>query len=314
MTTQNLSGNNKTLSLINIGVLLIPLMGTAAIAADKPPREYKPFKLSIAQISTQNAAIANSQTELQRDSLLLNAAVNIPLNRQWSMGLSLGYDNLDYAWRPVDGMQGDAVKALFGSSGQTWEQIERYRASVSLSYRLDQHWRFMIAPQLQYAYADTASSDNAQSYGVVASAMYAFESGNMLGLGVAYLNDIDDVRTVPYLAMRWQINERWSLANPFKAGFSGPAGLELSYQFNPHWNIGLGNSKRTERFLIKDEDIAVEINEWVTYLRGGWQATRSLSVNLYAGYYFNGELEVTRQAGVDMDNQGAAALDLEYKF
>ncbi|MGL5358539.1 MAG: DUF6268 family outer membrane beta-barrel protein [Shewanella sp.] len=292
----------------------MPLLGASALAADKPPREFKPFKFSVAQISTQGSEVANSQAELQRDSLLLNAAVNIPLNRQWSVGLSLGYDSLDYAWHNVNGMGANAVSALFGSNGERWEQIERYRGSVSLNYRLDQHWRIMIAPQLQYAYADTASSSNAQSYGVVASAMYAFESGNMLGLGVAYLNDIDEVRTVPYLAMRWQINERLSLANPFKAGFSGPAGLELSYQLHPHWNIGLGNAKRTERFLIKDEDIAVELNEWVTYLRGGWQATASLAVNLYAGYYFNGELEVTRQPGVDMDNQGAAALDLEFKF
>lgn len=83
---------------------------------------------------------------------------------------------------------------------------------------------------------------------------------------------------------------------------------------NPDWNIGLGSARRTERFLIEDDDTAVEINEWVGYVSGGWLATPALSVNFYAGYYFDGELEVTRLAALEMDNQGAAALDIEFKF
>ncbi|MGL4713652.1 MAG: DUF6268 family outer membrane beta-barrel protein [Shewanella sp.] len=300
--------------LLKGSLLLLPLMSCAAIAADKPSREYKPFRLSVTQISTQSAEVANSNTELQRDSLLLNAGMNVSLDKQWSLGFRVGYDRLDYDWRNITLTGANSVAPLFGTDGHNWDHINRYRAGVSLNYRMDKHWAFFLAPQIQYAYADTASASQAQSYGIVASAMYAFDSGNMMGFGVAYLNDIDEVRTVPYLAMRWQINEHWALANPFQAGFSGPAGLELSYQFNPDWNMGLGSSRRTERFLIKDDDIAVETNEWVSYLRGGWRATPALTVNLYAGYYFDGELEVTDQAALEMDSQGAAALDIEFKF
>lgn len=295
-------------------LLLLPLISSAAIAADKPSQEYKPFRLSVTQISTQSSEVANGNTELQRDSLLLNAGMNVPLDKQWSLGFRVGYDRLDYDWRNITLTGATNVAPLFGTDGQNWDHINRYRASVSFNYRMDKHWAFFLAPQIQYAYADTASASQAQSYGIVASAMYAFDSGNMIGFGVAYLNDIDEVRTVPYLAMRWQINENWTLANPFQAGFSGPAGLELSYQFNPDWNIGLGSSRRTERFLIEDDNTAVETNEWVSYLRGGWRATPALTVNLYAGYYFDGELEVTNQAALEMDNQGAAALDIEFKF
>lgn len=300
--------------MLKTSLLLVVVFSSVTIAAEKPATENKRFKLSVSQISTQSTAVANGNTELQRDSLLLNAGMNIPLNRQWSLGLRGGYDRLDYDWRQITLNGANNVSSLFGATGQSWDHIDRYRASVSLNYRMDKHWAFFLAPQIQYAYADTASASNAQSYGVVASAMYAFDSGNMIGFGVAYLNDIDEVRTVPYLAMRWQINEHWTLANPSQAGFSGPAGLELSYQFNPDWNIGLGSARRTERFLIEDDDTAVETNEWVGYIRGGWLATPALSVNLYAGYYFNGELEVTRQAALEMDNQGAAALDIEFKF
>ena len=84
-----------------------------------------------------------------------------------------------------------------------------------------------------------------------------------------------------------------------KLVLAGPAGLELSYRFNSDWNVGFGSSRRTERFLIEDDDTVVETNEWVSYLRGGWQTTPALTVNLYAGYYFDGELEVTDQAALE---------------
>ncbi len=173
----------------------------------------------------------------------------------------------------------------------------------------------MLAPKLQYAYADNASSSNAQSYGAVLSGMYRFDSGNLLGFGVAYLNDIDEVRTVPFIAVNWQITENLKLGNPFSAGFSGPAGLELSYQLSSDWNLGFGTSKRTNRFLIADDKNTAEIDEWVSFARVGWDISRSVSVNAYAGYFFNGELELNPQNSVeDIDNQGAAALDVTFKF
>ncbi|MCU7996567.1 DUF6268 family outer membrane beta-barrel protein [Shewanella glacialipiscicola] len=299
---------------LKYGLLLLPLMSGAVIAADKPSQESKPFRLNISQVSTQSAEVANGNTELQRDSLLLSAGMNMPLDQQWSVGFNVGYDRLNYDWRNISLTGPNNVSSLFGSDGQSWDHINRYRAGVSLNYRMDERWSFSLAPQIQYAYADTASADQAQSYGVVASVMYALKSGNMIGFGVAYLNDIDEVRTVPYLAMRWQIDEHWALANPFQAGFSGSAGLELSYKFNPTWNMGFGSSRRTERFLIEDDDTVVETNEWVSYLRGGWQATSALSVNLYAGYYFDSEVEVTNQTALEIDNQGAVALDIGFKF
>lgn len=304
---------NAKYRILKNSLLLLPLVSCAGIAAEKPSQEYWSF-FRASQVSTQSADVADGSTELQRDSLFLNAGVNIPLDQQWSLGFRVGYDRLNYDWDNIQFTGTNNVASLFGSNGQPWDNIDRYSASFSLNYKMDKHWAFLLAPQIQYAYADTASSSNAKSYGVVISAMYTFDSGNMIGFGGAYLNDIDEVRTVPYLSIHWKINENWTLSNPFQAGFSGPAGLELSYRFNSDWDIGFGSSRRTERFLIEDDDTVVETNEWVSYLRAGWQATPALTMNLVAGYYFNGELEATNQSELDMDNQAVAGLDIEFKF
>lgn len=268
-----------------------------------------PFSVTLSRISTGAAPVGEKGNELQRDQWMLDAKVNVALNRQWSIGASVGFDSLDYDWRsPTLGTthMGDA---------QTWDKIERYKASLSLAYRPNRNWMFIFAPKLQYAYADTASSSNAESYGAVLSGMYRFDSGNMLGFGVAYLNDIDEVRTVPFLAVNWRITDKLSLGNPFSAGFSGPAGLELRYQLNADWNMGIGTSKRTNRFLIADKEQTAEIEEWVSFARVGWDMSHSLSVNAYAGYFFNGELELNPQnSRQDIDNQGAAALDVTLRF
>ncbi|MGX9463357.1 DUF6268 family outer membrane beta-barrel protein [Shewanella sp. A14] len=273
--------------------------------------EQSPYSLTLERISTGTSDIGqdNSVTnQLQRDTWKAKFSATKSLNRQWSIGANIGYDNLDYSW---DINQNTPLI----SNAQPWSTIHKYSAGLSLSYRHDDNWMFFVAPQLQYSYADTASSSNAQSYGVVASGMYRFDSGNMLGFGVAYLNDISEVRTVPYLAVSWQINDKWVLANPFQAGFSGPAGLELSYQYNRDWSFGVGSSRRMERFLVADDDQTIEVAEWVGFLRAGWQATDNISLNAYAGYYFAGEMELSYpEVTEDMDNQAAFGLVFGVKF
>jgi len=277
------------------------------------PKGFSPFSISASRIGTGEADVAGGPQSLQRDSWLFSAKAKLSLNRQWSIGVNLGYADLDYDWQ-------QRGATLFDGDLNSWRQVRRYSAGVALSYRLDRHWLFMLAPKLQYASADTASVSNAASYGVVTSAMYRFDNGNLLGLGLAYLNDISEVRTVPYLVVNWQINEAWRLGNPFTAGFTGPAGLELSYRLSPSIDFGLGTSKRTQRFLVENDDTTVEIYEWVSFFRAGWKINRSLFLNAYAGYYFNGELELSETSLNNgeriekIENQGALALAVEYKF
>lgn len=292
------------MSILAISSLVI-VPNVIAKPEAKPSNRSSPFSLGVSRITTGNASVGDEGNELQRDQWMFDAKASMPVNRQWSIGAGIGYDNLDYDWR----------SPTVSNTTQAWEKIERYRASLSVSYRPNKNWMFILAPKLQYAYADTASSSNAQSYGVVLSGMYRFDSGNMLGFGAAYLNDIDEVRTVPFIAVNWRITDKLSLGNPFSAGFSGPAGLELSYQLSSDWNMGIGTSKRTNRFLIADDEVTAEIEEWVGFVRVGWDMSRSVSFSAYGGYFFNGELELNPQHTTeDIDNQGAAALDVTIRF
>ena len=267
------------------------------------------FSLSVSSIGTEEADIGHGDQSLQRDSWLFDAKANVALDSQWSLGFNLGYGELNYDWQQND-------RSLFGGKYNGWQKVHRYNAGLSLSYRMDEHWTFMLAPQVQYAYVDTASSSDAVSYGVIASGMYIFEHGSFFGVGVAYLNDISEVRIMPYPIISWQITPSWRLGNPFDAGFTGSAGLELSYRVNSDIDFGFGSARRTQRFLLEGDDTTVEVNEFVSFIRASWSLSESIRLTGYAGYYSDGELELnTPQVEVEnIDEQGALALVAEYSF
>jgi len=294
------------LSKVQFVPIMLVAVGLTSMNAQASKRS--PFELNVARTSVQSADVGGNGNELKRDVWTTKLSASMPLNKQWMIGANVGYDNLDYGWRV--NQQSPLINRTV-----PWSSIDQYSAGLSLMYRPDNQWTFLFAPKLQYAYANTASSSNAESYGVVASGMYRFDSGNMLGVGVAYLNDINEVRTVPYLAVRWQVADKWVLANPFQAGFSGPAGLELTYELSSNWNFGVGSSRRTESFLIENDDKAIKIEEWVGFARAGWKISESVSLNAYAGYYFSGEMELSEpNTKEDISNQGAAALAFKVKF
>ncbi|WP_372870465.1 DUF6268 family outer membrane beta-barrel protein [Shewanella sp.] len=271
-----------------------------ALADGKP----SPFSLQAAWVSTDKADVGDAT--LGRNLYMFDAKGSYALSRQWSIGWGLGYDVLDYSWRTADGK-------LLGGAASPWSSINRYNVSLNIGYRTG-NWLFGFSPMLQYAWADTASSSDARSWGLVASAMHRFDDGNLLGLGAIYLDDIGETRALPFLAVRWQLTDSLTLANPFDAGFSGPAGLELSYRFNPRWELGLGSSRRSQRLLLNDDGQTVEIDEWVSFLRLGWQLGQKVSLNAYAGYMFGGEMELGSGEREDLSAEGAGAIAFNVAF
>ncbi len=303
-------------SLIKNGIVTFSLLLSCSSYAEQIEAQDETTKtaissrsattLSIAYSQSSEADIDNSPLHLQQDSVLLSARTTIPIAPRWAVSLSGGYDKLNFDW----GQQGVVLRDL-----DSWSSVNRYKASVALSYVLNKQWILVAAPTIQYAYADGTSASNAQSYGLLTSAMLRLSDGSMFGFGLAYLNDINQVRTLPYLMLDWQINDKWRLGNPFAAGFSGPGGIELNYKLTDTIEFGVGSSYFTQRFLVRDDDTTMEISQIATFLRVGWKATPSLSVSGYWGYYFNGELELSEQKNAeDIDNQMTFGIAAKYKF
>ncbi len=132
---------------------------------------------------------------------MFDAKATFKLNRQWSLGASIGYDTVDYDWSTASTTPPTAP----------WATVKRIRASMNLTYFYDRNWIFTLTPQVKTAYADGLSSSDAYSYGAVTTGMYRFDDNNLLGFGVAYLNDLNEVRSFPFIAVNWNFNDKWSI-------------------------------------------------------------------------------------------------------
>jgi len=75
------------------------------------------------------------------------------------------------------------------------------------------------------------------------------------------------------------------LANPFRPGPAGPAGLELSYRIGSDWDLAAGAAYRSERFRLKNSGLFQNgIGE--SSLIPVWaRISRNVGSNFYLDFY-----------------------------
>ena len=59
-------------------------------------------------------------------------------------------------------------------------------------------------------------------------------------------------KVIPFVIVNWQINDKWKLTNPFRAGPAGGAGLELAYAIDDDWDLAGGGTYRDYRLRLKN--------------------------------------------------------------
>jgi hypothetical protein len=128
-----------------------------------------------------------------------------------------------------------------------------------------------------------------------------FADGNLLGLGVAAFDGLEETTVFPFPVVDWRFDSRWRLVNPLAAGPTGPAGLELDYGFDNGWTLGVGATWRKTRFRLSEDGPAPDgVGEMAgvpIFVRISRDFSRAFTLNLYAGVVVRGELRVENSSG-----------------
>jgi hypothetical protein len=247
------------------------------------------------------------------DRHFLRFNVNHLLNRQWVVGLGLGFDYERWDF--------SEVKALTGID--LWDEIYRPGVSVPVFYMPNRSWRFGIIPTVEWAGATGAETGESLSYGAAAMAAYVIGSGVTVGLGAGVFERLGE--TVGYLfpVVDWQINDRWQLTNPFEAGPVGPAGLELVYTPNDRWEMGAGGAWRSYRFRLDDSSTVADgigqVDFWAPFARVGRRLGKHFRLDLNGGATLDGKIIIEDQNArhlgeTDYDTAPFVGLTLQGKF
>jgi len=206
-------------------------------------------------------------------------------------GVTLSYDYLNYSF---------SNSGAFGREGP-WDTVQRYGVSVPLSFEVGDGWSVGVAPSVDWFKENGASSSDSLTWGATFSGSKRFEGGNRLGLGVGVFEGIEETRVFPFLLVDWRFGDRWRLINPLPSGPTGPAGLELDYNFDGGWTAGVGVAYRVLRFRLSEtgpvrngigEESGVPV-----FLRVTRKFSEQMALHLYGGVVAGGKLTLENSSG-----------------
>ncbi|MBY5992918.1 hypothetical protein [Ferrimonas balearica] len=281
-------------------------LAPAALAQGGPPANFKPWDLTLYGVQMADGDLAQDGS-LGDSALGMDLGYSTRLGPQWIVGstVSLNRRYTDFS-----------RDALFEGQLPSWEHRDRIGLGFNGIYLMDKQWQFILAPRFQWSAAKDASLSDGFSWGVLGGAMYSMSPDLQLGFGLSYLNDVKETKSFPIVLVKWQITERLKLDNPFEPGFAGRAGLELSYRWNPHFELGVGGAYRSDRFAL--EGGAAELEEPVAFGRLSYFPNEDWYLSGIIGYRTEGELNWEPDGAAnrkqDVDGRLGFAVSFNWSF
>ena len=212
----------------------------AAQANRTPDQRPGPqFTVAVAPFYQFDAGIDDGGT-MNVASYYFSVGALLPLKQDLMIGVGVIYEMDDFHF--------SGVRSLPIAS--PWDKVQRYGLAVPLTYTLNEQWRLVFVPMAQFSGETNARWSSSLVYGGVVSVSYGFGSRSFIGLGVGAFSNIEKISVFPFVAVNWQITDRWRLQNPLQTSPAGPAGLELSYAIDKNWEIGIAGAYRYQRFRL----------------------------------------------------------------
>lgn len=242
---------------------------------------------------------------------LASATLLHQFTRNVAAGVQVQYEYQGYHF--------DSPTAFHGMA--PWRNVQQPQLGATLFFALSEDWTVMASPSVAWAYESGADTSDALEYGGVVAVTRDFSPTLSIGVGAAVFRQIYETQTFPFLAVDWQIDRHWKLTNPFAAGPTGPAGLELSYTFDDGWEAGFGGSYRSYAFrLDRNGPVPDGIGEQrfiPVFLRLSRNLGTRAQVDVYAAGLANGRLNVKNRNADDLvaeDYSLAPTLALTFRY
>jgi hypothetical protein len=206
-------------------------------------------------------------------------------------GFTVSYDYFDYSFdNPV----------AFGGVAP-WGPVQRYGVATPVSFTMGTGWVVGFTPSFDWFRENGAASSQALVWGVTMSAVKVFANGNQLGLGLAAFDRLEETSVFPFPIVNWRFDSHWRLVNPLAAGPTGPAGLELNYEFDSGWSLGIGAAWRKTRFRLSEDGPVAngigQVSGAPIFLRAKVDLGPAATLNLYGGVVAAGSVRVEGPSG-----------------
>jgi hypothetical protein len=265
--------------LVALPLVLPPSLAAQMRRTCPAPTDSAQFSWVLAPLYSFPSKVNGGGT-LSVFSVITGADVNKQVTRRLEAGLSFTYIYDDYNFSGLGG---------FPRAPHPWSSVNTAGVSVPLTYSLtdDCTWKLFVQPALQFSGATGAQFGESLTFGSIVAVSHVFSPNLELGMGLGVYYNLASISVFPYPILKLKLSERLHFSNPFCAGPAGPAGGELAYSLNEHWDIGVGAAYRDYRFrLAQDGPIRNGIGEYINvpvYARVSYQNGTALKIEGYAG-------------------------------
>ena len=187
-----------------------------------------------------------------------------------------------------------------------WNKIEEARLSVTWRSGFGDKGTLILIPTTRINGENGASTGDSVTYGLYAAATWRINKDLTIGPGIGVFSRLEDgSRVFPFLAIEWDITERWNLSTSRGLAASQGPGLTLSYELNEDWSLGLSGRYEDIEFRLDDDGPAADGVGRDQSLPVVFMATLDpsprFSLSVFAGIEFGGTLTLKDSRGEVLD-------------
>ena len=225
--------------------------------------------------------------------------------------------DIDLGFRtPVESFGGIAVDLDYDANlyyfkgpsafSDTWEEVHQFALSATIEMDLNNDWTFFGGPIVRYSGEAGADFGTSMSYGAFAGGSWSPSDDLTIGLGLAFVDDIeDDVRVIPMVRLNWEFTSGFSLRAMPTSFNTGATELQLAWEVDRDFEVAAGlvlNSRR--RFRLDDDGavadgVGMEDGRWI-YLRGRWVLADDVDLTLSIGAALDPDLWLGDSRGLEI--------------
>lgn len=268
--------------------------------ATRPKTEYAVFLTPVHQFESG----LDKGGDFSVSQIFFGFDATTPISKKTLLTISLNYNFADYDFSGVPAFTGAAP----------WDRTQYFGITPRFFIRGTNRWNYIIAPTVGWSAETDAGLSDALIYGVSFIAARTVSPRLTIGPAFGLFSQLERTIFFPFLLINWKITEHLTLANPFRAGPAGPAGLELVYTPNATWEFAGGGAARISRFRLSDDGLVADGVGQQSGLPLFARVTRKFGprfkIDFYAGVDVAGQLRIDDSHGdsVAVDDYDAAPI------
>lgn len=198
----------------------------------------------------------------------------------------------------------------FGSGAtRLWDDINGFSVSAPLRFDFGDTGRAFVAPSARWAYEDGASKSDSVTYGAFAGVSWQVTDNLRIGPAFGAFSELEGggISAFPAILVDWDIAERWNLSTGSGIGATQGPGLRLGYAYSDTVSLSIDARVEDAEFRLDKSGLAPggigKDRSFPVVLALDYNPNPGLSVSVFAGAAFEGELELEDSSGNRVSKQ-----------